>query len=139
MDRNLVTGRELTLLLLSLYGLKSAGDAQRAQLAQKISDIGFSSCLFDPYVWMRKAVNPDAFKYWEYVLIHTYNILVISHEAFAITEGMVKIYILNNNSDKKRLTMIQGGTLVQILVRLTCHIVVVLRGLFQETNMSRRL
>ena len=41
----------------SLYGLKSAGDACRAQIAQRMSDIRFAFCLSNTYIyiWIRNA------------------------------------------------------------------------------------
>ena len=44
-------------------------------------------------------MNIDGFKYWEYVLIHTYIMMVISHEASTIMEGLVKVYNMNKKPD----------------------------------------
>jgi hypothetical protein len=41
------------------YGLKSSGAAWRAHLAERMVDIGFTSCLADPDVWLRPAVKSD--------------------------------------------------------------------------------
>ena len=50
---------------------------------------------------MRKAANPDGFKYWEYALIHTDDILVISHKAIVIMDGVDKVYSLKKESETK--------------------------------------
>ena len=50
---------------------------------------------------MSKATNIDDFKYWDYILIHTDNMMVISHEARSIVEGLSKVYILKKDPDTK--------------------------------------
>ena len=46
-------------------------------------------------------MNTDGFEYYDYILIHTYNMMVISHEARSIVEGVSKIYILKKDPDTK--------------------------------------
>jgi hypothetical protein len=43
----------------ALYGLKSAGAAFRALLAETLYDIGYVPSRADPDVWLRPAVTPD--------------------------------------------------------------------------------
>ena len=64
-----------------------------------MSDIGFASCISYPDVWMQKALNPNGFKYWEYVLIHTYDIMVILNDVRYIIEGLDKVYNLKKDPD----------------------------------------
>lgn len=64
----------------ALYGLKSSGAAFRSFLADHLHDIGYRSCLADPDVWMRPAMKPNGFKYWEYILCYVDDILCISHD-----------------------------------------------------------
>ena len=84
-------------------------------------------------------MKPGGFKYLEYGLMHIVDILVVSHKSSAIMEGVDKVYSLRKGPDKKRITIIQGGTLGKMLVILTCHMAVVLGSLCQEITMLRRL
>ena len=56
------------IIVRALYGLKSSGARWRDHMASTLRDAGFSSCLADPDVWMRKNCKPDGTEYWEYVL-----------------------------------------------------------------------
>ena len=62
----------------SLYGLKSSGASFRNHLAMCMRDLGYESCLADADVWMKRAKRSDGVDYYEYVLIYTDDILVIS-------------------------------------------------------------
>jgi hypothetical protein len=63
----------------ALYGLKSAGVSFCNHLAWCMRDLLWVPCEADPDVWMRPAVREsDGFEYWEYVLIYTDDLLVIS-------------------------------------------------------------
>jgi hypothetical protein len=47
----------------ALYGLKSAGAAFLALLAETLHDIGYTPTKADPDVWLRPAVKADGFEY----------------------------------------------------------------------------
>ena len=64
----------------ALYGLKSSGAAFRSFLADHLHDIGYRSCPADADVWMRPALKPNGFKYWEYILCYVDDILCVSHD-----------------------------------------------------------
>lgn len=64
----------------ALYGLKSSGARWRDHLASILKGIGFQNSKADPDVWMRKAINSNGLKYYEYALCYVDDILVISHE-----------------------------------------------------------
>ena len=66
-----------------------------------MSDIGVAFYLADPNVWMRKSMNPYGLNYWEYVLIHSYDIMVVSHDASTIMERVSKVYIPEKDTKKK--------------------------------------
>ena len=51
---------------------------------------------------MQKFVKLDGFNYRYCALIHTDDILVISHDDSAIMEGVDKFYILKKYSEKKK-------------------------------------
>jgi hypothetical protein len=62
----------------ALYGGKSAGKDFRNHLWSCMRHLDFKSCLADPDVWMRPAQKPDGSEYYEYVLLYTDDVLVVS-------------------------------------------------------------
>ena len=50
-------------------------------------DLGFSSFLADPDVWMRAATKIDGYTYWGYILMHSDDLLVISHRDYLFMKG----------------------------------------------------
>lgn len=65
----------------AVYGGKSAGRDYRNHLREFMSEqLKFKSCPADPDLWMRPAITPNGEKYWEYVLVYTDDLLVISHK-----------------------------------------------------------
>ena len=62
----------------SLYGGKAAGQDFRNHLRDRMRHLGFKSSLADPDVWMQEAATAKGSEYWEYILIYTDNVLVIS-------------------------------------------------------------
>ena len=69
-------------------------------MAATLRDAGFESCKADPDVWMRKAVKPDGFKYWEYVLCYVDDVLAVSHDPKKILEFLEQRYTLKAGSVK---------------------------------------
>ena len=57
-------------------------------------DLGFSSCLADPDVWMRAATKSDGYKYWEYILVHSDDLIVISQRAKLVMKVFDTAYTL---------------------------------------------
>ncbi len=62
----------------ALYGLKSSGAAFRAHLAETLDAMGYKPSYADPDVWMRPAVKPNGFEYYEYILCYVDDVLCIS-------------------------------------------------------------
>ena len=62
----------------ALYGGKSAGRDFRNHLRACMEHIEFKACPADPDIWMRPARKSDGSEYWEYVLLYTDDILVVS-------------------------------------------------------------
>jgi hypothetical protein len=61
--------------------------------------LDFTSCLADPDVWMRPAQKADGSEYWEYVLIYTDDVLVISTQGEkSLREGIGKYFELKEES-----------------------------------------
>jgi len=72
----------------ALYGLKSAGAAFRSYLAQHLRSMHYLPSLADPDVWMRPAMKPDGFKYYEYILAYVDDLLCISHHPLDSLNGV---------------------------------------------------
>lgn len=70
----------------ALYGLKSAGAAFRSFLADHLRSMEYRPSYADPDVWMRPAVKPDGYKYYEYILTYVDDILCISHNPMTSME-----------------------------------------------------
>ena len=47
---------------------------------------------------MKKAVKPNGFKYWEYLLVFVDDILLVSHDTTATMDALKKIYRLKEDS-----------------------------------------
>jgi hypothetical protein len=59
----------------------------------------FTSYLADPDVWMRPALKPDGSEYWEYVLLYTDDVLVISTQGEKVLrDGIGKYFELKEES-----------------------------------------
>jgi len=82
----------------ALYGLKSSGAAWRAHMAQTLRDLGFKSTLGDPDVWIREAMKPNGFKYYEMILIYVDDILHLSHQPNVVMDAIGKIYRIKEGS-----------------------------------------
>eukprot|EP00957_Ditylum_brightwellii_P127024 9683781-Ditylum_brightwellii.AAC.1 len=70
--------RKRALIKRALYGVKAAGRDFRNHLRACMWHIGFKFCPADPDVWMRPALKADGTKYYEFVLLYTDDVLVIS-------------------------------------------------------------
>ena len=67
------------LITRSLYGGKCSGRDFWHHLRRCMKFLGFECSRADPDVWMRESVQEDRItKYYEYVLLYTDNLLVIS-------------------------------------------------------------
>ena len=87
------------LIVRALYGLKSAGAAFRAHLAEGMRQLGYESCLADPDLWMKAEVRPDdGFKYYSYILCYVDDILVIHHDAMKVIHQIDKYMTIKPSS-----------------------------------------
>ena len=66
------------LIKMALYGGKSSGTDYWKTIRSCMECIHFKPCRRDPDLWMRPAVDKDGREYWEYVCLHTDDVLVIS-------------------------------------------------------------
>ena len=81
----------------ALYGLKSSGAAFRSKLAGVIWDLGYRPSKADPDVWLRPAVKPDGFKYYEMILCYVDDIISISANPIDAINGIQKVFKLKDD------------------------------------------
>jgi hypothetical protein len=65
----------------ALCGLKSSGAAFRAFLAETLDAMDYKPSYADPDVWIRPAVKPGGFEYYEYMLYYVDDALCISNNS----------------------------------------------------------
>ena len=85
------------LVVRALYGLKSSGAAFRALLAEALCDLNYKPSPADPDVWLRPAVKPDGFEYYEYVLCYVDDVLCISHDPMRTMKGVQSSFKLKDD------------------------------------------
>jgi hypothetical protein len=75
------------LIVRALYGTKTSGADFRNHLRDCMEHLGYSSCLADPDLWMRKAVSDKGVAYYEYLLLYVDDCLCVSeHPREALME-----------------------------------------------------
>jgi hypothetical protein len=79
---------------MALYGLKSSGAAFRSKLAGVLHELGYRPSLADPDVWLKSAIKPDGFEYYEIVLCYVDDVMAISHEPSKTIDGIQKVFKL---------------------------------------------
>jgi hypothetical protein len=90
---------KVALIMRALYGGKKAGSDFRNHLRACMRHLNFESCLADPDVWMRPALKPDGSEYYEYILIYTEDVLVVSTDGERILRaGIGKYFELKEES-----------------------------------------
>ena len=68
------------IIVRALYGGKSAGADYWRHVRRAMESLDFLSCKADPDVWMRAAEKSDGTTYYEYVLLYTDDMLVVSED-----------------------------------------------------------
>jgi hypothetical protein len=91
---------KVCVIVRSLYGLKSAGAAFRAALAQLLQDLGYKSSKADPDVWMREAVKTNGHKYYEMLFVYVDDILALSHQATMSIQEITNFFKAKDGSIK---------------------------------------
>ena len=80
---------KVALIHRALYGGKAAGRDFRNHLRSCMAHLKFKSCPADPDVWMRKAFKSNGTPVWDFVLLYTDDVLVISENAEAILRNEI--------------------------------------------------
>ena len=71
-----------SVVVISLYGLKSVGSVFWNKLADCMHHLGFLTCPVNLDLWMKPMVRPkDILDYYAYVLIYVYDVMVIHDDA----------------------------------------------------------
>jgi hypothetical protein len=87
----------IMIVRMALYGLKSSGAAFRSKLAGVLHDMNYRPTLADPDVWLKAAVKPCGFKYYEMVLCYVDDVMVISHIPERTIEGIQATFKLKGD------------------------------------------
>ena len=77
--------------------MKSSGAAFRALLAETLYDLIYRPTKADPDVWLRPAVKPDGFEYYELVLCYVDDVLCMSHNAMKTMKGIQRSFKLKDD------------------------------------------
>ena len=82
---------------MALYGLKSSGAAFCSLLAETLHKLNHVPSKADLDVYMRPAVKPNGFEYYEYVLCYVDEILSIYHCPDVTMDGIRSSFTLKDN------------------------------------------
>lgn len=83
----------------ALYGGKTAGRDFRNHLRACMKHLDFQSCPADPDVWLRPAKKADGSECYEYVLLYTDDVLVVSERGeHLLRNGIGKYFELKEES-----------------------------------------
>jgi hypothetical protein len=85
---------KIMIVRMALYGLKSSGAAFRSKLAGVLHDLGYRPSYADPDVWLKAAVKPCGFEYYEIVLCYVDDVMVISHKPQGTIDGIQAVFKL---------------------------------------------
>jgi len=86
------------IIVRALYGLKSAGAAFRAYLADCMRHLGYESCKADNDLWYKAEVDPHGMEYYSYILCYVDDILVIHHDAMTTMTKIDKYFTMKPSS-----------------------------------------
>ena len=81
----------------ALYGLKSSGGVFRAFLAETLNAMGYGPIYNDLDLWLRPAVKPYGFKYYEYILCYVNDVLYIFHNPRRLMKRIHENFKLKDN------------------------------------------
>jgi hypothetical protein len=100
------------IIVRALYGLKSAGAAFRAHLADMMRVLGYRPCMADQDLWMKPEIKPVTNeKYWSYVLCYVDDVLVVAHDAATVLDRIGKFFKLKPDPNKGDPDMYLGAKL----------------------------
>ena len=93
----------------SLYGLNSGGFSWRSYCADILrNNLGWKSCRADADVWLRPAVKSNGDSYYEYLLIHTDDLLCVSDKGKEALDEINGYFLLKPESVGEPSTYLGG-------------------------------
>ena len=81
-------------------------------LADTIYNIGYRPTKADPDVWIRPAVKPDGFEYYELVLCYVDDVISISASPMDAIEGIKAVFKLKKDKAELPDMYLGGGLLI---------------------------
>jgi hypothetical protein len=115
----------------ALYGLKSSDTAFRTFPAEMLDAMGYRPSYADPDVWIRPAVKPDGFEYYEYILGYVDDVLCISHnpmksmkriqDDFKLKDDRIQPPDVYIRAMLARMTLADGKTLLDDFAQAVCE------------------
>jgi len=93
-----------------MFGLLSK-NAFRALLAETLYNLNYRPTKADPDVWLRPAVKPDGFEYYELVLCYVDDVLCMSHDAMKTMKGKQRSFKLKDDKIEEPNTFLGAGLL----------------------------
>jgi Reverse transcriptase (RNA-dependent DNA polymerase) len=90
---------KIAFIVKALCGLKTSAFAWRENLSETLQlSFEFTPCYADADVWMRPAVRLDGTEYYEYIFVHTDDLLVLSTNPLEIFMYLDQHYMLKPGS-----------------------------------------
>jgi hypothetical protein len=86
------------IIVCSLYGLKSAGNAFRNHLADCMRELRYKSSLADPDLWYKDKTKVDGEQYYSYILLYVDDCLCIHEDAAGKLHELNKYFKMKKGS-----------------------------------------
>ncbi len=96
-EMGLLAGRYAKIVR-ALYGSRSAAASWRSAISGVIEAMNFQMCRADNDVWMRRSTNGAGVAVWEYVLVYSDDLLVVSGDPLEILTRIDQYYKLKEGS-----------------------------------------
>jgi len=80
--------------------LKTSGAAFRSKLADDLRAFGYTACLSDNDVYIKRRYHPKGYYYWEYIVVYVDDVICISHAPEEFMKKLAEAYKLKNGYDK---------------------------------------
>ena len=107
------------LIVQALYVLKSSGAAFRSLLAKTLHYLVYKPTKADPYVWLRLALKPDGFEYYELVLCCVDDVICMSHDEMRTMKGIQRSFELKDDKIEEPETYLGAGLLKMTTANVT--------------------
>ena len=63
----------------ALYSLKTSAKAWSEFFGKLLKEMGYTSCVTDPDIWMKPETNNGGYRYWSYMLVYVDDCLFVYH------------------------------------------------------------